>query len=564
MEWRNSLIAVLLSFVILISWDKYFNNSSVSTITTNKDVADNNLKHCKRNEDDADKFNKFNEIKNDEIKNREISVNISTAQYTGTVTVSGGELTGLNLKNYKENINSEQRLSLLSHNRYILENDIILNGNKVNYDWKCPDSKIINESKSLTLTNNILDGIYIKREISFDDKFLVTIKTTVTNNSENKVSVRDKNTIKRKLFSNESNGTWFLNEGGIGYFGDKVIEHTYDKLKKDGKVVYNGDLDWVGFTDKYWLVCLLNKDKCEFNVSYFKESEKKSDNKEDGYIVFSNELLSGESYLEKGQSIIFERTFFVGAKDVDILDGYEKQLNIRHLDLALDYGWLYFITKPTLYVLNLIKDSTGNMVLAILLLTILIKLLLFPFANKSFRSMAKMKNIQPKIKRLQDLYSSDKQRLGLEMIELYKREKVNPLSGIFFSLLQFPILFALYKVLMITVSLRHAKFLWVKDLSEADTCYIFNLFGLLPFNLPSILQVGIWPILMGISMFVQQKMTPQVGVDKSQENMFLLMPVMFVFMMSGLPAGLIIYWTFSNILSMIQQYYINKNTSLKK
>ena len=150
------------------------------------------------------------------------------------------------------------------------------------------------------------------------------------------------------------------------------------------------------------------------------------------------------------------------------------------------------------------------------------------------------------------------------MIELYKREKVNPLSGIFFSLLQFPILFALYKVLMITVSLRHAKFLWVKDLSEADTCYIFNLFGLLHFDLPSILQVGIWPIFMGISMFIQQKMTPQVGVDKSQEKMFLLMPLMFVFMMSGLPAGLIIYWTFSNILSMIQQYYINKNTSLKK
>jgi YidC/Oxa1 family membrane protein insertase len=345
----------------------------------------------------------------------------------------------------------------------------------------------------------------------------------------------------------KSDATWTCYEGPIGYFNGKLEEVGYKNILEKGQITHRTTGGWFGITDKYWFVSYAPDQNAthEVHFKHFAEGDKD---------VYTMESYGEAVNIVPSSEISQTQRLFVGAKEIKILDLYEKKLDVKHFDLAIDFGYLYFLTKPLLYALVFVKNLVGNMGMGILLLTLLLKLLLLPLANRSYRSMNRMKEIQPKIQALQKKYASDKMRLGEEISAIYKKEKINPLSGCLPMLLQSPVLFALYKVLYISIEMRHAPFVWwIHDLSQPDPLAIFNLFGLIPIDLPGFLQIGIWPALMGLSMFWQQKIGP-APADPSQASMMLMMPVLLTFMSAQWPSGLVIYWAFSNVLAVGQQY----------
>ena len=486
-----------------------------------------------------------------------ISVKVDTEKFNGDLLIEGDKITGMQLRNFEEDVGSEARVVLLRDSNYTISSGFTSGNNNVIFNWKLISGDTLTLTNPIKLAADLGNGITALRTISVDEKYALTFTTEIINASGKSLQISEKNEITKTLTDKDSGGTWTLNEGATGYLDGDLIENNFDDIKKKN-FAYSGHIDWAGLTDKYWLVSLINPSrKAHYNINY---SLLKNDEKHPSY----NVTFEGENFvINAGENRTFKTVIFVGPKDINLLDEYEEKCDIKHFDLAIDYGKLYFITKPILYFLNYINSIFGSMGWTILFLTILIKLVLFPFANKSYKSMARMRVVQPKIKALQQLYANDKQRLGQEMMMLYKREKVNPLGGCLPSLMQFPILFALYKVLMICFGMRHASFLWIDDLAAPEPYSVFNLFGLLPFDVPSFLMIGTWALLMGGSMFLQQKMTPQVAADPQQEKMFMLMPIFLMFMMSGFPVGLLIYWTLSNLFSIVQQYYVTKYSSVR-
>jgi YidC/Oxa1 family membrane protein insertase len=329
-------------------------------------------------------------------------------------------------------------------------------------------------------------------------------------------------------------------------------EVKYEDISKQKEIHYQTRGGWFGVTDKYWLTAFIPNQQQSYGVTYRHLLDS------DGQTLYRVE--SSTDFISVAPSAEISQThrLFVGAKEINTLDMYEEKLSAPHMDLAIDFGCLYILTKPLLYILAYFKDLVGNMGLGIILITLLIKLLLFPLANKSYRSMNRMNSIQPKIQELRKKYAGDNVKLGQAVSEIYKKEGINPLGGFLPILLQSPVLFALYKVLYISIEMRQSPFIWwIRDLSESDPLTVLNLFGLIPIDLPGFLQIGVWPLFMGMTMLLQQKMGP-APQDPSQANMMLIMPIMFTFMFAQLPSGLVIYWTFSNILGIAQQYAIQK------
>ena len=343
-----------------------------------------------------------------------------------------------------------------------------------------------------------------------------------------------------------------LHQGPIGCIDENLKEYSYDDIKdKKSEKFAASKVDWIGITDKYWLSSLI-PDKSSNYSSNFNYALKQ------GTERYQVDFISPVQIIKPGENFSIKSRIFAGAKKVDLLDKYEKQYDIKLFDRAIDFGWFYIITKPVFYAMNFFYGYVGNFGVSILIVTVIIKLLMFTLANKSYRSMKKMKNLQPEIDRIKNLYSDDKARLNQEIMALYKKKKVNPVAGCLPILVQIPVFFSIYKVLYVTIEMRQAPFYgWIKDLSAPDPTTIFNLFGLLPFSLPSFLMIGAWPILMAITMFLQQKMSPEPA-DPMQAQVMKFMPLIFLFMFSSFPVGLLIYWSWNNILSIIQQYYINK------
>ena len=325
-----------------------------------------------------------------------------------------------------------------------------------------------------------------------------------------------------------------------------------DRLRRSARgrnIELSSQGGWLGFTDKYWLAALVPDQASQLTGTF-------RDNVVDGQNRYQVDYLRAPLTVPAGSSVETTDRLFVGAKVVEQLDRYSEEYGIPLFDRAVDFGWFYFLTKPLFHVLHFFYLWTGNYGVAILLLTLLVKILFYPLANKSYRAMSKMKKLQPEMMRLREQYGDDKMRMNQELMALYKKEGANPLSGCLPIVVQIPVFFALYKVLFVSIEMRHAPFFgWIQDLSAPDPTSIFNLFGLLPFDPPSFLMIGVWPLLMGATMFLQQKLNPQPA-DPMQARIMMLLPAMFIFLFATFPAGLVIYWTWNNVLSIAQQWWI--------
>ncbi len=381
-----------------------------------------------------------------------------------------------------------------------------------------------------------------------DGDFMFTITQRVENKGNLPVTLHPYGLIRRQG-TPEITGFYILHEGPYGVFDGTLLEVDYDDLDDEGLVKKTGTGGWIGITDKYWLTALVPDQKARTD-SRFTHRE------DDGKDRYQVDYLGSKTVVAAGGRSEVRSHFFAGAKEVDLLDSYMESLGVQRFDLAIDWGWLYFLTKPIFHGLVLINGYVGNFGLAILVLTVGIKLAFFPLANKSYTAMSKMKKLQPEMLKLRERFGEDKARLNQEMMALYKREKTNPASGCLPIVIQIPVFFALYKVLFVTIEMRHTPFYgWIQDLSAPDPYSVFNLFGLLPFALPDFLMIGAWPLFMGLTMFLQQKLNPQPP-DPVQAKIFMFLPIMFTFLLARFPAGLVIYWAWNNLLSIIQQWVI--------
>ncbi|WP_298366806.1 membrane protein insertase YidC [Azospirillum sp.] len=409
--------------------------------------------------------------------------------------------------------------------------------------------------KPLVLTWDNGQGLLFTRTIAIDSNFMFTVTQSVRNNSAAPVRLMPYGLVSRSG-TPQTSGYYILHEGPLGVFDGKLSEKSYEDLRKKSKdeVVTTGG--WIGITDKYWLVSLVPDQKEKITARFLHNVVANTDR-------YQTDILGGALDVAPGAAVEQTSRLFAGAKQVNLLDDYAEKLGITNFDLAIDFGWFYFLTKPFFYALDFFARVIGNFGLAILMLTICVKAVFFPLANKSYQAMSKMKALQPKMQELREKFGDDQARMNQELMAMYKREKVSPVSGCLPIIIQIPVFFALYKVLFVTIEMRHAPFFgWIHDLSAPDPTTIFNLFGLIPWDPPAMLHLGLWPIIMGVTMWLQQKMNP-APPDPVQQKVFQFLPIVFTFMLAGFPAGLVIYWAWNNLLSVLQQWTIMRRMGVK-
>lgn len=487
-------------------------------------------------------------------------IKIDSNALSGSISLKGLRFDDLILKKYKQDLSENSPEVVLfspsdAKDAYFAEIGWVSNFSNVKLPnnetiWNS-DSEILTPEKPVNLFWVNEDGVKFLIAITMDENYLFTIEQTIVNNSNQELLVQSYGLINRKYTAVEK-AVNILHQGPIGCIDENLKEYSYDDIKdKKSEKFTVSKVDWIGITDKYWLTSLI-PDKSSNYSSNFNYAVKQEVER------YQVDFISPVQIVKPGENFSIKGKLFAGAKKVDLLDKYEKQYDIKLFDRAIDFGWFYIITKPVFYAMNFFYKYVGNFGISILIVTVIIKLLMFTLANKSYRSMKRMKNLQPEINRIKNLYGDDKARLNQEIMALYKKEKVNPVAGCLPIFVQIPVFFSIYKVLYVTIEMRQAPFYgWIQDLSAPDPTSIFNLFGLLPFSPPSFLMIGAWPILMAITMFLQQRMSPEPA-DPVQAQVMKFMPLVFLVMFSSFPAGLLIYWSWNNILSIIQQYYINK------
>ncbi len=488
-------------------------------------------------------------------------VKIKTANLTGSINLRGARLDDLKLTNYREEAEpTSPVITLLSPERsagaFYVDNSWLAAGQQkaklpdTNAVWTAPDGATLTPQSPVTLSWNNGEGLIFKRTVSIDEGYMFTVKREVQNNSGQAIVLYPYAQITRHN-TPEIEGFFILHEGLIGVLNEALEEIDYSDLQEEAKPQsFESTGGWMGITDKYWAVVLVPDQSQKLKARF-------GDYPVAGKDVYRVDYLSGEGLsIAPGASASSEGRLFAGAKVVDLVDGYEDNLGVKKFELLIDWGWFHFITKPMFYLLQFFHGLVGNFGIAILLSTVVIKIFFFPLANKSYVSMSRMKKLQPEMEKLKERFGEDKQRLQQSMMELYRKEKVNPISGCLPVLIQIPVFFALYKVLFGTIDMRHAPFYgWIQDLSAKDPTSLFNLFGLLPFGVPDFLIIGVWPLIMGITMFIQMKLNP-APPDPVQAQIFTWMPLFFTFLLASFPAGLVIYWAWNNLLSILQQYVI--------
>jgi YidC/Oxa1 family membrane protein insertase len=497
---------------------------------------------------------------------------IDTPSLSGSISLRGGRIDDLSLKGYRETTDpNSPNIVLLaplgSPEPYFVNTGHVPQGPNITVPaqdtlWTAEGDRLSN-SQPLTLTWDNGQGLVFHRKISVDDSFMFTIVDSVDNNGAASVALVPYSRAVR-IGKPHVSGYAVLHEGFVGVIGDgRVQEWTYDGIDKETKATktMNGVGGWAGFTDKYWAVALAPDQKSTVDASFSSSGETTKS--------YQTALLEQARTIAPGASDATTTHVFAGAKVTRTIDAYQAQYGIKSFDLIIDWGWFYFITKPLFWVIDYIYSIVGNFGVAIMIVTVMVKGVFFPLANKSYLSMAKMKNAQPQMVAIRERFPDDKARQQQELMELYKREKINPIAGCLPVVIQIPVFFALYKVIFITIEMRQAPFFgWIKDLSSPDPTNIFTLFGLIPYDpthLPLIgpfLALGVWPLIMGVSMFIQMKMNPE-PTDPIQKQMFAWMPVIFTFMLGAFPAGLVIYWTWNNLLSVTQQGLIMKRQGVK-
>jgi YidC/Oxa1 family membrane protein insertase len=496
-------------------------------------------------------------------------VPFDTPQLRGSINLKGGRLDDLVLKNYRQTVDpASANIVLLSPagtaRPYIatfasfgwlgegvaVPNDATL--------WQTT-GKELTPATPLTLTWDNGQGVRFERTIAVDEHYLFTVTDRVANQGTTPVTLYPFGLVSRKGQPADTTDIYIMHEGPLGVLGGTLKEVKYKELFDHPRATFDSEGGWVGMTDKYWLIALL-LGKDDKGTGAFTYDRGGADKPEDG--IFQTDFRGSAISLAPGASTDRTLRLFAGAKEVRQLDRYADKFDIPLFDRAIDFGWYYYLTKPFLYLLEYLGSWTGNMGIAILIFTVLLKFMTLPLSLKSYRSMARMKALQPQLVALQERFKNDKTRLSMETMELYKREKVSPVSGCLPNLIQIPIFFALYKVLYVGIELRQAPFFgWIHDLSAPDPTSVLTGFGAVDWSFMP--HIGVWPILMGLSMFAQQKLSPQPA-DKSQATAFTYLPLIFTFMMAKVAAGLIIYWTWSNLLGLAQQWFILHKTTPKK
>jgi len=495
-------------------------------------------------------------------------VAIDTPELTGSISLSGARIDDLSLKLYHDTIEPNSPLVKLlnpfgTDHAYYAEFGFMAPAGAgltlpgADTLWTAPDGARLTPTTPVTLTWDNGAGLVFTREISVDSHAMFAVKDSVANNSGTATTVYPYGLVTR-YGTPQVPGAWVLHEGLLGVFGEEgLTETTYKDLKdSDGIKPASVSSGWLGITDKYWATALIPEGGTPFQPRFSWALAGNIDTYQANYLRDPLEIpASGTAATET--------RLFAGAKTVARVDAYERDLGIVKFDRLIDWGWFYWITKPMFLLIDWLYVLVGNFGIAILLVTLIVKAIFFPLANKSYASMSKMKMLQPAMADIKAKYPDDKVKQQQETMELYKREKINPLAGCLPIVVQIPVFFSLYKVLYVTIEMRHAPFFgWIHDLSAADPTTIFNLFGLIPWTPPHMLMLGIWPIIMGITMFVQMKLNP-TPPDPTQAMLFTWMPIVFTFMMASFPAGLVIYWSWNNSLSILQQSLIMKKHGVK-
>ena len=557
MDSKNVIAAISLSAAVIIIYGLFFAPPPPDPKKINNEK--NNVVESTSEAPSLDQNIEVSKISRNEAIENEDRVQFENSTVIGSISLVGASIDDLTFKKYTNTLNGDDNVVLLNPKKvedgYYIETGWATANKNINL----PNSKTIwtiegnnkltpNSPIKLSWTND--QNIKFIKDISIDDQYLFKVNQTIINNSEKTYNFYPYGQIIRNL-APEIIDFFILHEGLIGVFDDQLVEEDYDDIEEK-KFSINADKGWLGITDKYWITSLIPQENRKFRTDFdYKNKFRANFIETSATEIGANETKSNEIKI------------IIAAKEVDIIDGYAENLNISKYDLAIDWGWFYFLVKPLFFLIDYFFKLTGNFGIAIILITICIRIVFFPLANYSFKSMAKMKVLQPEMTRLKELHKEDKMKLQQEMMALYKKEKVNPVSGCLPIFIQIPFFFAIYKVLFVTLEMRHQPFYgWIKDLSERDPTSIFNLFGLIPWDPPSFLLIGVWPCLMGLSMYLQQKLNP-TPPDPIQAKIFAFFPLFLTVILAPFPSGLVIYWTINNILTMAQQYVIIKRTTVK-
>ena len=559
MDNKNVFVAIALSMSVLLFWAAFFespppasDNKIQQQTKTNENIITPNINESLT----IDTISRNDSLKNSESER----VKIENDNIVGSMSLKGGLIDDISFKKHKQNLENNLNVNFLNpaetENGFYIETGWTSIGNKIKVPsqksvWKIKGNRTLSDKNPIILEWNNGEGIIFKKKIKLDNKYLFKITQQIQNNSSQAIELYPYAQITRNKIPDDIQNFYISHEGFIGVFDEELKEDDYDDIEEK-KIVREANEGWFGITDKYWMTAVVPKKGENFKSTFlYKDTFK------------ANYILNNPTVINPSSNGSNELMLFVAAKEVETIDSYAANENINKLDLVIDWGWFYFFTKPLFFIIDYLFKYSGNFGIAIVLITIGIRLLFFPLANYSFRSMAKMKAVQPEMARLKDLHKEDKVKLQQEMMALYRKEKINPASGCLPVLIQIPFFFAIYKMLFISLEMRHQPFFgWIKDLSAQDPTSLFNLFGFIPWDPPGFLVIGIWPILMGASMWVQQKLNP-APADPIQAKIFAFFPFFLTIILASFPSGLVVYWTINNILTIAQQWVIMKKTTVK-
>ena len=549
-DMSRYLFAIVLAMAVLFGWQLIFPPEQ-REITNNEIIEQQDNIQLSVSPEDVQNYSE---------PCQEERVLIQSNKITGSINLCGAKIDEIFLKDFKTSTREDSDFVQFfnpkdSGNAYWVESGWKAPKN-IRYDLPGTDTLwVLEEGQTLTpdtpviISWNNQNGLTFKQKISIDENYIFKIEQIIINNSPGSITVFPFQQLSRKE-APDVQALGLLHEGPTGYFDDQLEEVDYDDIEENDFRSEFKD-GWVGIRDKYWATAITSLDK-DTKRAIFKTSSDAFDNYyRIGYIGDLTGASSGESVSSISQA-------FIGAKEVKIIQDYSDNNTLNRLDLIIDWGWFYFLAKPLFYILDLLFSFSGNFGVAILLLTILIKVVFFPVVNRSYVQMAKMRKVQPEITKLRELYGDDRQKMALEMQSLYKKEELKPLSGCLPVLIQIPVFFALYNVLLVALEMRHAPFIgWIKDLSAPDPISLFNGFGLINWEPPQILMIGVFHILFGLTFLLQTKLNP-APPDPIQKTLFTWMPIVMVFIAANFPVGLVIYWAWNGILSIMQQVYIMK------
>ncbi len=553
---KNLFLAIVISMAIIFGFQLLVPQPEKAPISEEQTFEENSVELSIQNTDTQIVVNR------DEVISSSGRVVFDNGKIKGSINLEGGFIDDLVLEEFRETLDPTSDLieflnPLGSQDAYYLDTGWVSSDSTLELPnnksiWKTDKTSMgVDDPVKLFWTNS--QGITFEKIISLDENYLFNVDQRVINNSDRSFDLFPFGLSKRQGIP-EMQNFFILHEGPISITDGVLEEYDYDDLKENKKIKHTSIGGWIGITDKYWQTAIIPNQNEPIHQTYSYSFAENVDN-------FQTDIVGEKIAVSNGASISHNFKLFAGPKIVSVIDTYMEEYGIQEFDRSVDFGWFYFLTKPIFNVLQFVFGYVGNFGWSIIAFTILMRICFFPLAQQSFKSMAKMKKLGPEMQRLKEQYGDDRAGMQKEMMALYKREKANPIAGCLPILLQIPVFFALYKVLFVTIEMRHAPFIgWIHDLSAPDPLGLLTAFGFFDWNVPGILQlfnIGIWPILMGISMFLQQKLNP-APVDKMQAKIFMFLPIVFTFVLGGFAAGLVIYWTTNNVLSMAQQYVIQR------